>query len=996
MSALGKLVVSLSLEHAAFTKGLDKSSQESLRFAKNSQDSFDKFERSTSAAFSNAVKSAGSAAVAFLSVSAAISQLTQSLKFADEINDIAKANEVAVSSVLKLSQALSLNGGEASNASKLLSSLTQSIDSAAQGSAETQKRFASLGISLNDLRKLDGEQILDKTLQSLVAINDPIERNAAAMDLLGKAVKGVDINGLGSDFASNQKNFTEAEKAFKDIGETFDKIDSVSTNLKTSLATLFGPTILSAIQSFAEYVEAINFTMANGTGFEKMRMILLGNRSERLGELQKRFPGRTDLQSQSGKIKFSSVSGEATGADRRTVVDALAEAAAEKAKQAREKADREAKSRADNAAKDAKDEALRVSQAMAKNMADEMENYKKRAEERKKLSDKAAEDEKDRIEKVMQYQQDLANKNFDEAQRQAKELADIQQRENEQIGRELSQALTNGLFDSFKKGESFGTAMVRNIVAFGQTWFARMFEGLLTSGFGSITSLFSGSASAGASSGGGITGTLSSIGDIFKSGNDSLVRGIESLGSFLSTGNGGLGDVLGGAIGQYSNQIANVLPFAGTAFSLLTGDTKGAIGSALGAALSFTPLGAAGGIVGSLLGGALGGVFGGGHVSRPKFYNNSTVSSAGVKSFNSYGNNDASGKNVAKTAGGSIGNQIAAYASAFGGSLNPFTLGTTFSQKYNTYGISIGNKIAKDGTNRDVAFNPKTAGLQEKAIAQSFLIAMQKGFVNLPDYLVDIVKKSSLKRDEALTNIQTLSGIKSLKDSLAGLPPVFDAINYSIGQVTLATAGGLSTQFANVQKYTELFYSADEQFATFTKQLTAQTAALGIALPTSRDAYRALVDGIKVTDTSTSNLFNGLVGLAPAMDAYFKQLEAQNEILKDNAALLDANNFKTQFDYNFYKGLADNYGNKFANDYNAGGAVSYGMNVGAGISAPSQGNNVTMTVTDPNTLSVMSALVEKVNALQIALDKTQANTKRTADILTLVTPDGDAIETRPA
>jgi hypothetical protein len=176
-----------------------------------------------------------------LSVGVFSSMIRDAANAADAINDVAKANEVAVGSVLKLSQSLSLNGGNADDASKLFSSLTNKLDEAASGSEKAQVQFKKVGVSLQDLKTLDGQQLFEKSLAGLAAIEDPITRNAAAMDLFGKAVKGVDIKGLSDDYAANLKNFDETERVFKEIGKAMDNVDKAQQSMKLSLATSVGP-----------------------------------------------------------------------------------------------------------------------------------------------------------------------------------------------------------------------------------------------------------------------------------------------------------------------------------------------------------------------------------------------------------------------------------------------------------------------------------------------------------------------------------------------------------------------------------------------------------------------------------------------------------------------------------------------------------------------------------------------------------------------------------
>ena len=229
MALISRLGVVLGLDSAEFTAGLGKA-------------------EASLGKFSTLAKGVGVGSVAALAYEL-INTSKAAIDFADKINDVAKANEVTTSSILKLSNALVINGGESDTAGKLFSSFTNKVDEAAGGSKKAQESFAKLGITLKDLSELSQQQLFDKAMRGLAdpRMNDVITRNAVAMDLWGKAVKGVDIDGLAQDYLNNQDNFNNANKAFKDIGDSMDKLDKASFKLKTSLAENISPYFTATI-----------------------------------------------------------------------------------------------------------------------------------------------------------------------------------------------------------------------------------------------------------------------------------------------------------------------------------------------------------------------------------------------------------------------------------------------------------------------------------------------------------------------------------------------------------------------------------------------------------------------------------------------------------------------------------------------------------------------------------------------------------------------------
>jgi len=139
MAIISRLAVLLGLDAGEFNANLGK--------AKDKVEGFS----------AGAKLSLGAVAVAFTA------SAREAINFADKINDVAKANEMSVQSVLRMSNALSTNGGNADDAGKLMASFANKIDEAAQGSEKAQKAFLSIGVSLKDLRTLAPQELFEQT-----------------------------------------------------------------------------------------------------------------------------------------------------------------------------------------------------------------------------------------------------------------------------------------------------------------------------------------------------------------------------------------------------------------------------------------------------------------------------------------------------------------------------------------------------------------------------------------------------------------------------------------------------------------------------------------------------------------------------------------------------------------------------------------------------------------------------------------------------------------
>ena len=236
MAIISRLAVLLGLDAGEFNAGLGK--------AKDKVEGF-----SASASLSLAT-----VGTAFIGLSKAAAQ------FADEINDVAKANEVAVQSVLQFSQALAINGGNVDDAAKLFASFNNKVDEAVQGSSKLRKSFQELGVSSKDLATLTEQQLFEKMLKGLSNIEDPVRRNALAFDILGKAVKGVDIKSLYDDYQKAEGTFKSSPEVYKQMGEAIDKLAIQWLHFKDNLAQYVLP-VLETIVKVLDKIHAMNIAL---------------------------------------------------------------------------------------------------------------------------------------------------------------------------------------------------------------------------------------------------------------------------------------------------------------------------------------------------------------------------------------------------------------------------------------------------------------------------------------------------------------------------------------------------------------------------------------------------------------------------------------------------------------------------------------------------------------------------------------------------------------
>ncbi len=225
---IARLGVVLGLDSAEFTKGIEAAQKKLDQFAQA------------------ATTYGRVAATALVAASAA------AIRYADEIADVAKANDLAIDSVVKLSNALALAGGKSDDVGKLLAGFTNFVDKAAGGSLDAQKSFEKLGVSLKEVGQLSSQELLDKTLRALVQIEDPITRNAKAMEIFGKAAKGVDMRELLVQIEEAKTLSEQQAVGIQQAADAFDDMSRAAQQTKMALVSELGPPLKATLDYFKE------------------------------------------------------------------------------------------------------------------------------------------------------------------------------------------------------------------------------------------------------------------------------------------------------------------------------------------------------------------------------------------------------------------------------------------------------------------------------------------------------------------------------------------------------------------------------------------------------------------------------------------------------------------------------------------------------------------------------------------------------------------------
>lgn len=129
-----------------------------------------------------------------------------------------------------------------------------------------------------------------------------------------------------------------------------------------------------------------------------------------------------------------------------------------------------------------------------------------------------------------------------------------------------------------------------------------------------------------------------------------------------------------------------------------------------------------------------------------------------------------------------------------------------------------------------------------------------------------------------------------LSQSLVGVNGIMDALGHRFKAAGLSGAnaaykiaeafGGLDAMAAATQRFYAAFYSDQERLATTTRQTRKAMAELGIAMPKTRNEYRAIIAALDLTTEKGRKAYAAMIGMSdafdlilPKMGGFTKQME---------------------------------------------------------------------------------------------------------------------------
>lgn len=195
---------------------------------------------------------------------------TKALQFSDQISDLSDATGISISKILQLSDALEMSGGHFDDAGKTIEKFAQNIDTAAQGSKPLQDAFSRIGVSLQDLKNLNTEELLKKTAEGIANMGDKASQTGEKVALFGRSMKGVDMVAFNEEIQKSSSEYDRYQAAIALTADMHDKLEKKTMMLTLAFTEHLMPTIVAMLDTWVQ-----KGGMAE-MAFDKIHKLLLG------------------------------------------------------------------------------------------------------------------------------------------------------------------------------------------------------------------------------------------------------------------------------------------------------------------------------------------------------------------------------------------------------------------------------------------------------------------------------------------------------------------------------------------------------------------------------------------------------------------------------------------------------------------------------------------------------------------------------------------------
>lgn len=150
--------------------------------------------------------------------------ITNAVKAAAALDDVASSTGIALEKVIGFSKAIKQFGGDFEGANIGIARFANYLDSAVGGNKKAQDSFLELGISLEDLRTRSEADLLRKTIKGLDELGKGSRQTALGMEIFGKKFATIEYDKVNANidaFIEKSRKQADAVRAAADAEEQF-------------------------------------------------------------------------------------------------------------------------------------------------------------------------------------------------------------------------------------------------------------------------------------------------------------------------------------------------------------------------------------------------------------------------------------------------------------------------------------------------------------------------------------------------------------------------------------------------------------------------------------------------------------------------------------------------------------------------------------------------------------------------------------------------------
>lgn len=198
-------------------------------------------------------------------------------------------------------------------------------------------------------------------------------------------------------------------------------------------------------------------------------------------------------------------------------------------------------------------------------------------------------------------------------------------------------------------------------------------------------------------------------------------------------------------------------------------------------------------------------------------------------------------------------------------------LGVDAAQAIESFKISVGKISFQDLSGEEIQAELEAVfGAQADLLAE-FVLPQIAEYQKMGEGAFETLMRVS--KEQAVFN-DALDGMGLNLSNLSGL------MRLDIAQSIIGLMGGLEEFSSKTSDYFDKFFNEDEKIKMLGDSLTEAFSSIGQAVPTNRQAFRDIVEGLNLTTEADRELFASLMELAPALDEYIKATTKAADVVR--------------------------------------------------------------------------------------------------------------------